>query len=156
MIGGMCNCFTHMSYHIFYKKLAGQNDSGLPFNGVKTYIVGIRNDLYHREFYFPEARYDKNDIDEKGYLFKKMWTHGTEALKKLRIMYLKKNRSGRCKLGFFIAWNGVTGKFNEELLRFTRGEEVVVRLTKEGIITAVKTGTITKYLQDEYSKALLR
>lgn len=66
-----------------------------------------------------------------------------------------KNRSGRCKLGFFIAWNGVTGKFNEELLRFTRGEEVVVRLTKEGIITAVKTGTITKYLRDEYSKALL-
>lgn len=50
------------TYDIFYKKLAGQNDSGLSFNVVKTYIVGIRNDLYHREFYFPEARYDKNDI----------------------------------------------------------------------------------------------
>lgn len=67
-----------------------------------------------------------------------------------------KNRNGRCKLGFFIAWNGVTGDFNKELLRITRDEEVIVLLTKEGIIDAIRTGNITKYLQDEYSKALLR
>lgn len=67
-----------------------------------------------------------------------------------------KNRNGRCKLGFFIAWNGVTGDFDKELLRITRDEEVIVLLTKEGIIDAIRTGNITKYLQVEYSKALLR
>lgn len=67
-----------------------------------------------------------------------------------------KNRNGRCKLGFFIAWNGVTDNFEKELLRITRGEEVIVLLTKEGIIDAIKTENIMKYLQDEYSKALLR
>lgn len=67
-----------------------------------------------------------------------------------------KNRNGRCKLGFFIAWNGVTGDFKKELLRITRNEEVVVLLSKEGIISAIKTGNITKYLQNEYSNALLR
>lgn len=67
-----------------------------------------------------------------------------------------KNRNGRCKLGFFIAWNGVTGDFDKELLRITRDEEVVVLLTKEGIITAIRTGNITTYLQNEYSKTLMR
>lgn len=67
-----------------------------------------------------------------------------------------KKRNGRCKLGFFVAWNGVTSDFNKELLRITRGEEVVVLLTKEGILSAIKTGAITNYLQHEYSQALLR
>ena len=55
-----------------------------------------------------------------------------------------------------MAWNGVTSDFNKELLRITRGEEVVVLLTKEGILSAIKTGAITNYLQHEYSQALLR
>ena len=67
-----------------------------------------------------------------------------------------KNRNKRCKLGFFIAWNGVTSNFDRELLRITHDEEVVVLLVREGIINAIKTGSIMKYLQDEYSKALLR
>lgn len=379
-----CNCFAKMGYHIYYRKLAGQSYSGLPSNDAKIYIVGIRNDLYNRNFYFPKAIYNKNEIHEKDYLFERnvdpwyrkiqiidnyifeenkiyvrrmnqfyesdLITNGIlnenficdseglrrcthiemaqlkglalydynvcknkrmmyryisqatnaivisyiakalreylngketvgdtelyfpeeqltaqsnmrplavavqnkpfepkrevnktcprnewdelinsvsgkaknnleqgKALEKLMLkffsevegfqcqpsvrteteeidiwilnkskdeLFLKesalilcecknwkqnvcrnelnvfiekmKNRSGRCKLGFFIAWNGVTSKFNEELLRFTRGQEVVVLLTKEGIINAIKTESITKYLQEEYSKALLR
>lgn len=67
-----------------------------------------------------------------------------------------KNRYRRCKLGFFIAWNGVTGDFGEERLRFSHDEEVVVLLTQEGIVSAIETGSITKYLHDEYFKAVTR
>lgn len=384
IIREICDCYVNMGYHIYNKKLAGQSYSGLPYNDVRIYVVGIRKDLANREFYFPEARYNKNDIDEKGYLFEKnvdswyrkinkienykfeekkiyvrrmnklyesnlimngtvyenflcdskglrkcthiemarlkglalydynkyknkrlMYRYISEATNAIVISYIAKtlreylsgkevtnvttirfskeqsvvecnmrplvddtqnehidsedkkdddcprnewdelieivsdeaknslehgrsleklmlkffsevegfqcqpnarteteeidiwilnkskdglfakesnlilcecknwkqninrselnvfiekmkNRNGRCKLGFFIAWNGVTGDFDKELLRITRDEEVVVLLTKEGIITAIKTGNITKYLQDEYSKALLR
>lgn len=67
-----------------------------------------------------------------------------------------KNRYRRCKLGFFIAWNGVTDDFDEELLRFSHDEEVVVLLTQEGIVSAIRTGNITKYLQDEFLKTVMR
>lgn len=67
-----------------------------------------------------------------------------------------KNRNKRCRLGFFIAWNGVTKDFNEELLRFTHDEEMIVVLTKEGIIEAIRTGDIIQYLHTAYTGALLR
>lgn len=67
-----------------------------------------------------------------------------------------KNRYRRCRLGFFIAWNGVTGDFDKELLRFAHDEEVVVLLTQEGIVSVIKNGSITKYLKDEYFKSVKR
>ena len=72
------------------KKLAGQSYSGRPFYDVRIYMVGIRRDLDKKKFCFPEA----------SVFIEKM-----------------KNRNGRCKLGFFIAWNGVTDDFSKELLR---------------------------------------
>lgn len=380
----ICDCYVNMGYHIYSNKLAGQNYSGLPFHEVRTYIVGIRKDLYNREFCFPKACYKEDDIDEKGYLFEKnvdpwyrningienykfeekkiyvrrmnqfyesdlimngimhenfvcddkglrrcthvemarlkglalcdynqyknkrlMYRYISQATDAIVISYIAKalkeylsgketnddtticlpeerevaqsnmiplacctkreiinlednidddssrdewdelikavsdetknniehgrsleklmlkffsevegfqcqpnarteteeidiwilnkskdelfakesnlilcecknwnqnvsrnelnvfiekmkNRNGRCKLGFFIAWNGVTGDFDKELLRITRNEEVVVLLTQEGIVTAIKRGNIAKYLQEEYSKTLLR
>lgn len=384
-IHDICDCYINLGYHIYYKRLAGQNFSGLPFYNVRFYIVGIRNDLDNNEFYFPQPCYNKDDVDRQGYLFEKnvdSWyrnisgfedyrfeekeiyvrrmnkiyksnlimsdsfsenflcdckglrrcTHiemarlkglalydynkyknkrmmyfyisqatnaivisyiaktlkeylsGKEAVRNPKVsfpqeqliaksnmrlltkkdaqkenVYLEdkadedcpknewvelinavnarsgnnledgraleklmlkffseiegfqcqpnartateeidiwilnkskdelfakesnlilcecknwkknisrselnifiekmKNRNGRCKLGFFIAWSGVTDDFEKELLRITRDEEVVVLLKKEGILDAIKMGNITKYLQDEYSKALLR
>lgn len=384
IIQEICGCYANMGYNMYYKKLAGQSYSGLPFHDVKIYIVGIRKDLDNKEFYFPKACYNKNDIDERRYFFEKnvdswyrkvngienyrfeekkiyvrllnkfyesnlimngsmfgnflcdgeglrrcthiemarlkglalydyneyknkrlMYRYISQATNAIVISYIAKtlreylsgeksvedtticfleeelivkpkmrllvedarnekidleekidydcpkdewdklidavcvqaknnlehgrsleklmlkffsevegfqcqpnarteteeidiwilnkskdelfvkesnlilcecknwkdkigrvelstfiekmkNRNGRCKLGFFIAWNGVTDNFEKELLRITRGEEVIVLLTKEGIIDAIKTENIMKYLQDEYSKALLR
>ncbi|MCI8408768.1 MAG: hypothetical protein HFJ09_05795 [Lachnospiraceae bacterium] len=384
IIQEICGCYANIGYHMYYEKLSGQSYSGLPFHDVKIYIVGIRKDLDSEEFYFPKACYNKNDIDEKGYLFEKnvdswyrrinrienykfeekkiyirhlnkfhesnlimngsmfenflcdgeglrrcthiemarlkglalydyneyknkrlMYRYISQASNAIVISYIAKalreylrgekstkdtticfseeqliaqsnmkplienvqnekidleeenndvcpkdewdelidavcgqaknnlehgrsleklmlkffsevegfqcqpnarteteeidiwilnkskdelfvkesnlilcecknwkdkigrvelstfiekmkNRNGRCKLGFFIAWNGVTDNFEKELLRITRGEEVIVLLTKEGIVDAIKTENIMKYLQDEYSKALLR
>lgn len=67
----VCDCYASMGYCMYYKKLAGRSYSGLPFDDVKIYIVGIRQDLNDKEFYFPEVRYKENDIDGKEYLFEK-------------------------------------------------------------------------------------
>lgn len=79
----ICDRYANMGYHIYYKRLTGQSYSGLPFYDVRTYVVGIRKDLDNREFYFPEARYDENDIDGRGYLFEKSVDSWYREIKKI-------------------------------------------------------------------------
>lgn len=45
----ICDCYVNRGYHIYYKRLAGQSYSGLPFYDVRIYVVGIRKDLDSRE-----------------------------------------------------------------------------------------------------------
>ncbi len=43
------------SYSIIYQILKEADYSGFPVNKRQAYMVGIRNDLYHNEFYFPKV-----------------------------------------------------------------------------------------------------
>lgn len=65
------------------------------------------------------------------------------------------NRRGRCTLGFFISWNGVTSCFEKELLRGSRDNVVIVVLDKNKIKDAVKSKNIEKFLEEALKKAIL-
>lgn len=87
-----CGCYAGMGYHIHYKMLAAQNYSGLPFYEVRTYIVGIREDLYNREFYFPVASFNKDEIDGKGYWFEKNVDPWYRQIKRVENYSFEKNK----------------------------------------------------------------
>ncbi len=65
-----------------------------------------------------------------------------------------KNRSGRCKLAFFVSWNGVAGTFLKEQLRSSTEDLLIVPLDKGLIEHAVTHGNFLKVLLEARRKAL--
>ena len=67
-----------------------------------------------------------------------------------------RNRAGQCRVGIFVAWNGVTKGFMHEAVRRSRDPYVIVLLERRGIEAAIGTGDTQRYLQQSYSEAVSR
>lgn len=77
--------------------------------------------------------------------------------KELNIFIEKmRNRNQRCKLGFFVAWNGVSEGFEEELLRKSESENLIIILKKDGILKAIHEQDFLKFLEDKYYDVIMK
>lgn len=66
------------------------------------------------------------------------------------------NRAGQCGIGVFVSWSGFTKDFDNELLRLTRENYVIVVMDGEGITEAVRTHSFGKYFEEQYFQATHR
>lgn len=77
--------------------------------------------------------------------------------KELNILIEKmRNRNQRCKLGFFIAWNGISEGFEEELLRKSESENLVIILEKDEIIKAIHEQNFLPFLEEKYYDNIIK
>jgi hypothetical protein len=67
-----------------------------------------------------------------------------------------RNRAGQCRVGIFVAWNGVTRAFMHEAVRRSRDPYVIVLLERSGIEEAIRSGDVQGYLQQSYNEAVSR
>ena len=56
------------------------------------------------------------------------------------------NRKRRCSLGFLISWNGFSSTVTKEMLRGSREETLIVPVTGQNILAAVRSGDVLKEL----------
>ncbi|NMO04862.1 restriction endonuclease [Gordonia sp. TBRC 11910] len=60
------------------------------------------------------------------------------------------NRAGQCGIGVFVSWSGFTQDFENELLRLSRENYVIVVIDGEGIKRSVRTHSFGNYFEDRY------
>jgi hypothetical protein len=65
------------------------------------------------------------------------------------------NRSGRCKIGFLISWNGFAETITTEMLRGSRERSLIVPNDGDGIRRAVESGDFMKILVEARQQALM-
>lgn len=65
-----------------------------------------------------------------------------------------KDRGGACKVGFFVAWSGVTRDFELERLRASREDYLIIVLDRKGIQEALTRGSFREYVEESYKEAL--
>lgn len=64
------------------------------------------------------------------------------------------NRSGRCKLGFLIAWGGFASTFDKDMLRNSREDFLVVPITQDQVVQAIDTGDFQSVIIKAYYEAM--
>ncbi len=67
-----------------------------------------------------------------------------------------RNRFGRCRLGFFISWNGFTDKFTNEELRSCHEPFLVVPITGQEIKHSIASGEFPEMLKHLWEDATMR
>lgn len=67
-----------------------------------------------------------------------------------------KDRGGECRVGFFVAWNGVTEDFRQQLLRISREPYNIIVLDGEGIkdSLSMEGQGFCQYLENMYLESL--
>lgn len=83
--------------------------------------------------------------------------HSTPVSRKELNIFIEKmkNRNRRCKLGFFVAWNGVIEDFSEELLRKSESDNLIILLEKAEITKAIHEQNFLDFLVEKYYDVIL-
>lgn len=66
-----------------------------------------------------------------------------------------RNRKGRASCGVFVSWNGFTSASRTELLRDSAGHYIVILLTGDDIVRAVREGDFLGVLEKRLDEAVL-
>ncbi len=96
-------------YSISYQIINEADFSGFPVIGKQSYMVGIRNDLYDEEFYFPYGNKDKNIIYQEQSVTADSWYRKITFNPNIELdkdkYYIRQGRefyeSGTVHMGFF-------------------------------------------------------
>ncbi|KEZ89285.1 DNA cytosine methyltransferase [Lacrimispora celerecrescens] len=96
-------------YSISYQIINEADFSGFPVVGKQSYMVGIRNDLYDEEFYFPYGNKDKNTIYQEQSVTVDSWYRKITFNPNIELdkdkYYIRQGRkfyeSGSVHMGFF-------------------------------------------------------
>lgn len=66
------------------------------------------------------------------------------------------NRKDRVKVGFFISINGFTETFKLEDLRSSKEDTLIITLTGEEVLEAIKSRDINSYLKEKHKKSIFK